>query len=77
MFKLLPLLCTHVYSYMFSKVHPPSPDDASHYLQTHVIDFWLKSTHFKFATHKQNVLTRHPCAISTLYIVNLVMCYTE
>ena len=24
MFKLIPLLCTHVYSYMFSTVHPPS-----------------------------------------------------
>ena len=24
MFKLIPLLCTHVYSYMFSIVHPPS-----------------------------------------------------
>jgi hypothetical protein len=23
-FKLLPILCTHVYSYMFSIVHPPS-----------------------------------------------------
>ena len=23
MFKLIPLLCTHVYSYMFSTVHPP------------------------------------------------------
>ena len=23
-FKLLPLLCTHVYSYMFSTLHPPS-----------------------------------------------------
>jgi hypothetical protein len=22
-FKLIPLLCTHVYSYMFSTVHPP------------------------------------------------------
>ena len=22
-FKLIPLLCTHVYSYMFSIVHPP------------------------------------------------------
>ena len=25
-FKLIPLLCTHVYSYMFSTVHPPNPD---------------------------------------------------
>ena len=24
MFKLIPLMCTHVYSYMFSTVHPPS-----------------------------------------------------
>ena len=24
MFKLIPLLCTHVYLYMFSRVHPPS-----------------------------------------------------
>ena len=24
MFKLIPLLCTHIYSYMFSTVHPPS-----------------------------------------------------
>ena len=24
-FKLIPLLCTHVYSYMFSTVHPPRP----------------------------------------------------
>ena len=24
MFKLIPILCTHVYSYMFSTVHPPS-----------------------------------------------------
>ena len=24
MFKLIPLLCTHVYSYMFSTVHPLS-----------------------------------------------------
>jgi hypothetical protein len=23
-FKIIPLLCTHVYSYMFSTVHPPS-----------------------------------------------------
>ena len=23
MFKLIPLLCTHVYSYMFNTVHPP------------------------------------------------------
>jgi hypothetical protein len=23
-FKLIPVLCTHVYSYMFSTVHPPS-----------------------------------------------------
>ena len=22
-FKLIPLLCTHIYSYMFSTVHPP------------------------------------------------------
>jgi hypothetical protein len=26
MFKLIPLLCTHVYLYMFSTVHPPSAD---------------------------------------------------
>ena len=26
MFKLIPLLCTHVYSYMFSAVHPPRID---------------------------------------------------
>ena len=24
-FKLIPLLCTHVYSYMFRTVHPPRP----------------------------------------------------
>ena len=24
MFKLIPLLCTHIYLYMFSIVHPPS-----------------------------------------------------
>ena len=23
-FKLIPILCTHVYSYMFSTLHPPS-----------------------------------------------------
>ena len=26
-FKLIPLVCTHVYSYMFSTVHPPSNYD--------------------------------------------------
>ena len=24
MFKLIPLMCTHVYSYIFSTMHPPS-----------------------------------------------------
>ena len=36
MFKLIPLLCTHVYSYMFSTVHPPSYNPTSQ-VKTYVI----------------------------------------
>ena len=41
MFKLIPLLCTHVYSYMFSTVHPRVQDQASNLRFLIVTFYWL------------------------------------
>ena len=55
-FKLIPLLCTHVYSYMFSTVHPPSPvhllihkDEKS--LLECAMNYWHTQLSSKLALH--------------------------
>ena len=37
MFELIPLLCTHVYSYMFSVVHPPRSMYEIHRICSYVV----------------------------------------
>jgi hypothetical protein len=53
-FKLVPLLCTHVYSYMFSAVHPPR---INHFILMVFSDIVSSESHLFF---KLNLLRDNP-----------------
>ena len=55
MFKLIPLLCTHVYPYMFSTVHPPSVD--GQHISIYRMRIYMKFFRFAFLL----VVILQPC----------------
>ena len=66
-FKLIPLLCTHIYSYMFSTVHPPRVA-LSFLMKNLTIDVWVSSdSHATLLSYDNNSLS----PLSTLVRVRI------
>jgi hypothetical protein len=57
-FKLIPLLCTHVYSYMFSTMHPPSAKFVAN-----MIEIWL--LHHVYVIHHVIVFTPNSIVVGS------------
>ena len=57
-FKLIPFLCTYVYSYMFSTVHPPRDRQTPRYVEMlEVLTLGTLTLHTKIEVKMNNIHT--------------------